>query len=196
MLLLAFGSVIAMGLPIVTALLGVGVGMGGVGIFAAFTNVPTVSEMLAVMIGLGVGIDYALFIVTRHRQHLHEGMSPGRRRRPGHGHRRPVGAVRRHHGRASPSAACCSPGSRRSRRWASPSASPSSSRCSSPSRCCRACSAWPAIASTGLSIHRTKAVDEAHQTLSGKWAHHVGRRPWRYAVGSLCVLLARGRARC
>ncbi len=50
--------------------------MGGVGIYAGLTNVPTVSEMLAVMIGLGVGIDYALFVVTRHRQHLHEGMRP------------------------------------------------------------------------------------------------------------------------
>src|SRR5213592_2641122 len=38
-------------------------------------DVPSVSKMICMMIGLGVGIDYALFIVTRHRQHLHEGMS-------------------------------------------------------------------------------------------------------------------------
>ncbi len=74
-LLVAFGSVIAMGIPIGTAVLGLAVGLGGIGILAGITSVPEVSPMLAAMIGLGVGIDYALFVVTRHRQHLHEGMS-------------------------------------------------------------------------------------------------------------------------
>ena len=74
-LLVAFGSVVAMGLPIVTALLGIFVGAAGVGVLSAFLDVPEFSLILCAMIGLGVGIDYALFIVTRHRQHLHEGMS-------------------------------------------------------------------------------------------------------------------------
>jgi RND superfamily putative drug exporter len=74
-LLVAFGSVVAMGLPIVTALLGIFVGAAGVGVMSAFLDVPEFSLILCAMIGLGVGIDYALFIVTRHRQHLHEGMS-------------------------------------------------------------------------------------------------------------------------
>src|SRR5207342_3392979 len=74
-LLFAFGSVVAMGLPIVTALMGVFVGAAGVGVLSAVMDVPEFSLILCSMIGLGVGIDYALFIVTRHRQHLHEGMT-------------------------------------------------------------------------------------------------------------------------
>nr|MBA2281917.1 MMPL family transporter [Acidimicrobiia bacterium] len=74
-LLVAFGSVVAMGLPIVTALMGIFVGAAGVGVLTAVLDVPEFSLILCAMIGLGVGIDYALFIVTRHRQHLHEGMS-------------------------------------------------------------------------------------------------------------------------
>jgi RND superfamily putative drug exporter len=74
-LLIAFGSVVAMGLPIATALLGIFVGAAGVGVLSAVMDVPEFSLILCAMIGLGVGIDYALFIVTRHRQHLHDGMS-------------------------------------------------------------------------------------------------------------------------
>ena len=74
-LLVAFGSVVAMGLPIVTALLGIFVGAAAVGVLSAVMDVPEFSLILCAMIGLGVGIDYALFIVTRHRQHLHDGMS-------------------------------------------------------------------------------------------------------------------------
>lgn len=74
-LLLAFGSVVAMGLPLGTALIGLGTGLGLVTILEAFISVPTVAPTLATMIGLGVGIDYALFIVTRHREHLHRGMT-------------------------------------------------------------------------------------------------------------------------
>ncbi len=74
-LLIAFGSVVAMGLPILTALMGLFVGATAVGVLSAVMDVPGFSLILCMMIGLGVGIDYALFIVTRHRQHLHEGMS-------------------------------------------------------------------------------------------------------------------------
>jgi RND superfamily putative drug exporter len=74
-LLIAFGSVVAMGLPILTALMGLFVGGAGVGVLSAVMDVPEFSLILCIMVGLGVGIDYALFIVTRHRQHLHEGMS-------------------------------------------------------------------------------------------------------------------------
>jgi len=67
-LLLAFGSVVAMGLPIVTALMGIFVGAAAVGVLSAVMSVPDFSMILCMMIGLGVGIDYALFIVTRHRR--------------------------------------------------------------------------------------------------------------------------------
>ena len=72
-LLIAFGSVVAMGLPLGTALIGLGAGLGLITIGESFVNVPTIAPTLATMIGLGVGIDYALFIVTRHREHLHQG---------------------------------------------------------------------------------------------------------------------------
>src|SRR5262249_13242337 len=73
-LLVAFGSVVAMGLPIGTALLGIFVGAAAGGGLSAVIDVPDFSLIVCAMIGLGVGIDYALFIVTGHRQHLHEGM--------------------------------------------------------------------------------------------------------------------------
>jgi RND superfamily putative drug exporter len=74
-LLLAFGSVIAMGLPIVTALTGLAASIGLITVFSAIVDVNSVAPVLASMIGLGVGIDYALFIVTRHRENLHQGMT-------------------------------------------------------------------------------------------------------------------------
>ncbi len=67
-LLLTFGSLIAMGLPIVTALFGLGTGLGVIALFTHVVETPNFSSELAAMIGLGVGIDYALFILTRYRE--------------------------------------------------------------------------------------------------------------------------------
>jgi putative drug exporter of the RND superfamily len=75
-MLLAFGSVVAMGLPVITALAGVGVGFGIVDAISHLLTVPTFAPELMAMIGLGVGIDYALFIVTRYRQELARGRAP------------------------------------------------------------------------------------------------------------------------
>jgi RND superfamily putative drug exporter len=72
-LLLTFGSVVAMGLPLGTALFGLGVGLASVPIAGRFIDIPIFGPSLAAMIGLGVGIDYALFIVTRFRTSLHDG---------------------------------------------------------------------------------------------------------------------------
>ena len=74
-LLLAFGSVIAMGLPIGTALFGLAAGAATITFLSAFIKLPATTEVLATMIGLGVGIDYALFIITRHRAGLHRGLT-------------------------------------------------------------------------------------------------------------------------
>ncbi|SNR72203.1 putative drug exporter of the RND superfamily [Actinomadura mexicana] len=73
-LLLAFGSVVAAGLPLAVALAGLGVGVSGITLVAAFTDVATTAPTLATMVGLGVGIDYALFVLTRHREGLAEGL--------------------------------------------------------------------------------------------------------------------------
>jgi putative drug exporter of the RND superfamily len=75
-LLIAFGSVLAMGLPIASALFGIGIGLSLIMLFANFLSVPDFTPQLASMIGIGVGIDYALFIVTRYRQQLHHGLDP------------------------------------------------------------------------------------------------------------------------
>ncbi len=75
-LILAFGSVLAMGLPLAVAVSGVGIGMGLVMLISHLTAVPDFATSLGAMIGLGVGIDYALIIVTRYREGLAAGRTP------------------------------------------------------------------------------------------------------------------------
>lgn len=69
-LLITFGAVVAAGLPIVTAAIGVGIGALGIFVVAAFVDMPTASLSLALMLGLSCGIDYALFILNRYRNNL------------------------------------------------------------------------------------------------------------------------------
>ncbi|MEW6059641.1 MAG: MMPL family transporter [Actinomycetota bacterium] len=73
-LFIAFGSVVAMGLPIATALLSLGVSLAIVWLLSRVGDIPTLTPTLATMLGLGVGIDYALFIVTRFREGLGRGL--------------------------------------------------------------------------------------------------------------------------
>ena len=73
-LLVSFGSVVAMGLPILTALFALGVGLSVITLFTHVFNTAEFAPQLAFMIGLGVGVDYALFILTRFRNGLDEGM--------------------------------------------------------------------------------------------------------------------------
>ncbi|MGA2829668.1 MAG: MMPL family transporter [Streptosporangiaceae bacterium] len=75
-LLIAFGSLLAMGLPIVTAVFGIGCGLALIALLGHIFPAPSFSPIVASMIGLGVGVDYALFIVTRFREALHTGMNP------------------------------------------------------------------------------------------------------------------------
>ncbi|MFJ4921212.1 MMPL family transporter [Streptomyces sp. NPDC088725] len=72
-LLITFGSLIAAGLPLLTALIGVGVGVSTITALATFLDLGSTTSILAMMIGLAVGIDYALFIVSRYRAELAEG---------------------------------------------------------------------------------------------------------------------------
>ena len=95
-LILAFGSVLAMGLPIAVALGGVGAGIGSIVLLSRVVTMPEDTMLLGMMIGLGVGIDYALFVVTRYREAVHAGLRTARRHRGRHGHRRPGRGVRRH----------------------------------------------------------------------------------------------------
>ena len=98
-LIVAFGSVLAMGLPIGVALAGIVSGTLVTGLLSQVVSMPDFASTLGIMIGLGVGIDYALLIVTRFRENLHKGHSIESSTLVAHGHRRTFGAVRRHDGR-------------------------------------------------------------------------------------------------
>ena len=73
-LLVAFGSVVAMGLPIITAIVGIMTALGAVTLWSHAVQTPGFTAQVASMIGIGVGIDYALFIVTRYRAARHRGL--------------------------------------------------------------------------------------------------------------------------
>ena len=75
-LLIAFGSLLAMGLPVLTAVLGIGAGLSLIALLGHVFPAPSFSPIVASMIGLGVGVDYALFILTRFREALHRGQDP------------------------------------------------------------------------------------------------------------------------
>ncbi len=74
-LAIAFGSLVAMSLPILAALTAIVVGSSTIGILSGVVAVPEITGIVAMMLGLGVGVDYALFILSRHRQNLAAGES-------------------------------------------------------------------------------------------------------------------------
>ncbi|MGQ0615806.1 MAG: MMPL family transporter [Acidimicrobiia bacterium] len=76
-LILAFGSVLAMGLPVGLALFGIGIGVALITLVSNVLTLPDFATFLGIMIGLGVGIDYALLIVTRFREQMHSGHTVG-----------------------------------------------------------------------------------------------------------------------
>ncbi|MFF0558985.1 MMPL family transporter [Streptomyces sp. NPDC004266] len=75
-LFLAFGSLVAAALPIGMAVFGLTVGVATMTVVAGVTDVPTFAPVLGSMVGLGVGIDYALFVLARHREYLGRGLDP------------------------------------------------------------------------------------------------------------------------
>jgi RND superfamily putative drug exporter len=189
-LLVAFGSVVAMGLPIATALMGIFVGASAVGVLSAFLDVPELSLILCAMIGLGVGIDYALFIVTRHRQHLHDGMSV----------EDAAGTAVATAGQAVLFAGTTVVIAILGLFLAGlPAISGMGAAVAlvvtvSMAAAITLLPGLLGLAGTKidkLSIHRKAHVAKpAEETLSGRWAHHVGRHPVRYALVSLGALCA------
>ncbi|WP_229072919.1 MMPL family transporter [Actinoplanes sp. DH11] len=73
-LALTYGSLVAAGMNLLTAIVGVGIGAAGIVTLTGFVELQSTTPILAVMLGLAVGIDYALFIVTRHRHELRRGL--------------------------------------------------------------------------------------------------------------------------
>ncbi|SOD72182.1 RND superfamily putative drug exporter [Jatrophihabitans sp. GAS493] len=76
-LTITFGSLVAAGMPLLMALVGVGVGLLGISALSGVISLNSTAPTLALMLGLAVGIDYTLFILSRHRQHLRDGMDVG-----------------------------------------------------------------------------------------------------------------------
>ncbi|WP_328326985.1 MMPL family transporter [Kribbella sp. NBC_00382] len=74
-LLVTFGSLIAMGLPIGLALFGLALGISSMSLVTYLIDIPSWAPVIGSMVGLGVGIDYALFLVTRHREYLSSGLT-------------------------------------------------------------------------------------------------------------------------
>jgi putative drug exporter of the RND superfamily len=75
-LAITLASLVAAGLPLITAIIGVATGIGGITALSGVVDLSNTALTLATMIGLAVGIDYALFILSRHRQNLADGLSP------------------------------------------------------------------------------------------------------------------------
>lgn len=75
-LIVTFRSFVVAGLPLLTAILGVGISMAGIFTATAFATVSSTTPLLALMLGLAVGIDYALFIVARHQDQVRDGVEP------------------------------------------------------------------------------------------------------------------------
>ncbi|TCI99476.1 MMPL family transporter [Aeromicrobium sp. IC_218] len=75
-LVITFGSLLVAGMPLLTALIGVGIGIAGITTLTGFVDLGSTTPILATMLGLAVGIDYALFIVSRYRHEIHVGRDP------------------------------------------------------------------------------------------------------------------------
>ena len=97
-LVFVLGTVMAMVMPIGTALLGVFSGLAVVGVVGTVIVVPSIAPTLAIMLGLGVGVDYSLFIVTRYRRLLEDGHPDPGGGRAGRGDLRRRRRLRRQHG--------------------------------------------------------------------------------------------------
>ena len=203
-LAIAFGAVIAAGLPLAVALVGLGVGTMLVTVLASFTDVSTIAPTIASMVGIGVGIDYALLLVTRYSEGLRSGLSVPE-------------AAARANGTAGMSvifagttvfasllglrlaglptyesfgyatllvvlavmltaitlvpALCGLFGYRVLRK-----------RDRAPARAAAAVAVTPAAAAP---VPATNTTD----TVTGRWAERIGRRPWPWALGALALLL-------
>ena len=192
-LLVAFGSVIAAGIPVGSAIFGIFIGLGLVTTMAGLTDVSSISPLIASMIGIGVGIDYALFVVTRHRAFLHEGKEP-------------VEAAAL--ANATAGTAVLFAGSTVVVALMGlllagiPSIATMGYAAAITVAVAMACAVTLLPAFLGLAGYRIdrwkigrrartgESTKAAHQTLSGRWADHVGRHPWRYAIGAFVALVA------
>ena len=187
-LLIGFGSVLGALIPLGSALIAVATALGLLITAASLTTFGTTAPTLALMIGLGVGIDYCLFVSTRYRQLVADGDDPvdaAGTTVATSGHAVLVAAERFR----SPCSACTSRVSRSSGSLDSRPSSGSRSQPSRPSACCPG-----ALGLAGRKIdrwHVRTPVAEAGDEADGwhRYAHTIARRPWVFLTASVIVLL-------
>ncbi|MFF0818590.1 MMPL family transporter [Rhodococcus sp. NPDC003318] len=186
-LVFAFGSVVAAGLPLLVALTGVGVGGALITVLAALTDVSTIAPTVATMVGIGVGIDYALLLVTRFADGLRDAMAP----------REAAGYANGTAGVSVVFAGSTVLVSLFGLRLAGLPVYSSfgyATFLTVGAVMLAAVTLVPALC--GLAGHRvlgrrgrTSRPRSAREPLTARWARRVGRRPWPWAVGALGILL-------
>jgi RND superfamily putative drug exporter len=187
LLVLTFGSVLAAGIPILVAVLGLAVGSAGVLLLAAVTDVSTSAPTVATMVGLGVGIDYALLLVSRHVEFL----------RGGHDVRTAAARATATAGRSVVFAAATVLVSLMGLRLAGLSTYSTFGYATALAVVAVAAAALTLVpAALGLAGHRvlprrTRRGRPARTAvpLTARWAERVGRRPLPWALGALGLLL-------
>ena len=195
MLLIAFGSVVAAGLPLVIALVGLGITSGGlIVLLANVVDVPDWTTAVSGLIGIGVGIDYSLLVLTRFRSAMNEGKDR---------HDAVVEAVTTA-GRSVIIAGAtvviavlglCLTGPDLHVRRRDLGLARGAGRDAAPrSRCCRRCSPTSGRGSTGCGSRSSAAALQGAtgdgESPAARWSHAVQRRPWTAAIAATAVLLA------
>ncbi len=195
MLLIAFGSVVAAGLPLAIALVGLGISSGGlIVLLANVVDVPDWTTAVSGLIGIGVGIDYALLVLTRFRTAMNEGKDV---------HDAIVEAITTA-GRSVMIAGCTvviavlglmltgAPVHVRGRDLGLARRAGRDGR--RRSRCCRRCSRYLGRGSTSSGSRSSAGAcgPKGRQASSpaARWSHAVQRRPWVAAIGATAILLA------
>ena len=187
LLVLTFGSVVAAGIPVLVAITGLAVGSAGVLLLAAVTDVSTSAPTVATMVGLGVGIDYALLLVSRHVELL----------RAGHDVRAAAARATATAGRSVVFAAAIVLVSLLGLRLAGLSTYSSFGFATALAVIAVACAALTLVpAALGIAGHRVLPrrtrrgrPDRTSVPLTARWAERVGRRPLPWALGALGLLL-------
>ncbi len=188
-LLVAFGSLVAMGLPIVTALVGLAIGISSLGLVTYLVEIPSGATGMAAMVGIGVGIDYALFLVTRYREFLDAGSAPDDA----------IGRSLATAGQAVLFAGGTVVVAILGLAVANVPMMTATGVATSIVVAIAVMSSLtllPALVSLSggwidrLSIHRSHRSASIGHNRAAKWAAHVARHPWPYAVGGTLALLA------
>ena len=193
-LLIAFGSVVAAGLPLAMALVGLGITSAGlIALLANVVDVPDWTTAVSGLIGIGVGIDYALLVLTRFRVGDGRRQGPPRRRRRGRDHRRAQRDHRRRHGgdrRPRPVPHRPAVHVRRRDLGVARRAGRDARRGHPAARAALPTSAPRWTACISRSSGGNLRAEGNSESPAARWSHIVQRRPWPFAIAATVFLLA------